>query len=197
MLLDSEDIFEPHERENRAQRAHEPEAASPAHGVNEPAEDGREDGQREILRRIEDCRRAPALHGGKPCGHDAPVTGKHRRLGKAGKQPEDEDGGKCEARPKIARKGGEESEERPQDDADSVDPLRPEAIEQSSRRQLPQHISPTESGEEVAEPDRRQVDRLLHGRSGQRQGHAIAVAEAAYGEDDGDNQIPYSGFSRI
>ena len=114
MLFDAVDVGEPDYGEHEAQRTHEPEAAAPAGHVNEPSKDGREDGQREILRGVEDCRGASALRGGKPGGDDAAVAGKDGRLSQAGKHAENEDGGECGAGGEVSGEGGEKCEDRPQ-----------------------------------------------------------------------------------
>src|ERR1700746_1008051 len=100
--------------------------------MDEPTEDRSEYGQGKILGCIKDRRGTPALGGGKPGGHNAPIARKNGGLSKTGKQPENENCRERQGRPKIARECGEKRKERPYDDAEAVDFLRSKSIEQST-----------------------------------------------------------------
>src|ERR1700677_3033919 len=59
MVSDIVDILDPDQSKDEAEYAHEPKAAPPACRVNNPAQNGGEDHQRKILRRVEN-RGSPA-----------------------------------------------------------------------------------------------------------------------------------------
>ncbi len=197
MLLDAVDVGEPNDRQQPAQRAQEPEAALPSGGVNQPSEDRREDGQRKILRRVEDGRGAAALRGGKPRGDDAAIAGKDRRLRQPGENAQNKDGRESNARAQVAREGGEEREQRPHDDGDAVDALRSEAIEQTARRQLPERVGPPECEEQIAHALRVQIHVFGHGGGGLRQRRAVSKAEAAHHEENADDEVANASLPRF
>ncbi len=193
MIGGSEDIGKPDDREHRAQRAHKPEAASPSRHVNEPAKNGRKDGQCEILRGVEDGGGASALRRWEPRRDNASVAGKHRRLRQSRQQAQQEDGCENQAGAQVSGPAGEQCERRPQNDADAIDALRSKAVQQSSGRQLSQRVRPSKAEQQIPEPLRGQVHALGHEGRRLRQRRAVRVAEAAYGEQDGDDQIANAG----
>ena len=113
MLLYAVNVREPDQCQCEAQHAHEPEATLPAVRMNDPSEDRREDQQREILRRVENCGGSPSLRGGKPGGDDAAVSGEDGRLRKTGEQSQNEDRGECGAGGQVSRESREEGADRP------------------------------------------------------------------------------------
>ena len=150
---------------------------------------GAKTGQREILRGIEDGRSAPALVGGKPGGHDAAVAGKHRRLGQSGENAEQKDGGEDRAGLQVSRPAGEKREDRPENDADAVDALRSESVEQPACRQLAQRIRPAEAEEQIAHARGVQVQIPGHRGGGLGQRRAVGIAEATHREENADDEI--------
>ena len=66
MVSDIVDTLDPDEGKDKAEYTHEPKAAFPASRVNNPAQDGSEDHQGEILRGVEDRGSTAAFVGRKP-----------------------------------------------------------------------------------------------------------------------------------
>ncbi len=132
MVFDIVDVFDPDQSKDEAQYTHEPEAAPPAGGVDDPAQDRGEDHQREILRGIEDRGSPATLVGGKPGGYDAAISRKDRGLGESSYQPQKKDRGEGGSRGKIAGKAREQSADGPDHDAGAVDQLGAETVEQRS-----------------------------------------------------------------
>src|ERR1700733_11074150 len=194
MVPDIVDILDPDQSKNEAQYTHEPKAAPPASGVDNPAQDRGEDHQREILRRVEDRGSPAAFVGGKPGGYDAAISRKDRGLGKSSYQPQKKDHGEGGARGKIAGKAREQGADRPDNDADTVDQLGAKTVEQRAGGQLPEHIGPTEAGEEIAHLHRVERNVLGHRSAGEGKRHPVSIAEAANGEENGNDQVADVGL---
>ena len=84
----------------------------------------------------------------------------------------------------------EQRADRPANDADAVDALRAEAVEQAARGQLRECVGPAKSGEEVARGCRasRWRSRLMR-HAGNGEHHAIAIAEGAGDEQHEHDQV--------
>ncbi len=76
-----------------------------------------------------------------------------------------------------------------QEDADAVDALGAEAIEQAARGKLAEHISPAEAGEQKTKAHGIKRELLLHGGAGDGEGDAVAVAEGAGDEEHQDDEV--------
>src|ERR1700761_6678883 len=183
----------PDPRKDESQCAHKPEAAFPSGHVGKPSQDGREDPQRKILRRIEDRGSSTPLARREPGGDDTPVSREDRSLGKTGHQAKNKDGGKSRTRTQKTGEAIQQRAYRPNHKTDAVDSLRAKVVEQSSTRQLPQHVSPAESGKEVAHVHRVQGSFPVHRGSSDGKSDPVAIAEAAHSEQDGNDQVADMG----
>ena len=192
--LDIVNILHPDQGEDKAQHTHEPEArsSSPPTWIIQPRI-GAKIISAKYCEELKDRGGAAALVGGKPGGYDAAISRKDRSLGKTSDQPQKKDHGEG-SRGKVPGKAREQGADGPHHDADAVDHLRSKAVEQRSGWQLSEHIGPTEAGEEIAHLHRVQGNVFGHRRSGDGKGDPVSIAEAAYGKENGDDQITDVGL---
>src|ERR1700722_20925832 len=194
VVLNLVNAFHPDQDKDETQRPHKPKATSPAGGVRNPPQDRSKDHQRKVLRRIEDRGGASSLAGRKPGGYDAAIPGKHGGLGKTCDQPQEENHAKRSTCSQKAGKAGKQRTDRPYDDANAVDQLRSKTVEHRPRWQLSKHIGPTEPGKQVSQLHRVKRNIPGHCGSGNRERDPVSIAEAAYGEEDSNNEVPHMGL---
>ena len=122
MILRPMDRLDPDQTHDDPKRAHDEEDAAPAELMRDPTHQRGEQDGCEILSRVEEGGGGAALVPGKPGRHDAGVGGKGRRFGEADEesqceQHEDRAAGAEETDPTLHHR-----EQRPDDDAEGIDP---------------------------------------------------------------------------
>src|SRR6185437_7237778 len=137
----------------------------------------------------EDCGGAAALRGWKPRCHNAAIAGKYGRLRQPGAEPQREDGSECPGRGRIAGEPNQKRAHRPGDDADAVNTLRAEAVQQSARGELPADIRPAKAGEQQPHLRSAQAQRLLHGDAAHGERYPVAIARGAGDEQHRDDEV--------
>ena len=157
--------------------AHEIEHVGPAVGVGDPAHDRREQHRGEVLRRVEDRRRRAALVVGNQEATIRPLAGND---GASVTPTKNRSANSTTTAVDALRPNADEAlqhgEQRPEEDARGVDPLRAEAIQQPATRELREHVGPAEGREHVAHRDRVDASSLTGGARDRQRG-AVGVVD--------------------
>ncbi len=198
MLARVVDGLQPDHREDDAQRPHHHEHVLPAEAEHDPTHDRCEQGGGEVLRGVEDGRGGTAFLGREPGRDDTGITWERRGFGKADEEAQGEQGHDCPGNRKAADKALQQGEQRPGEDAEGVDVLGTEAVEQPATRNLASHVSPSEGGEDITEGYGVNAEVFLQAGACDCNGRAVGIVDRGHQEQHEQDQVAHMRlFSRL
>jgi len=146
---------------------------------------------------VEDRRSGASLFGREPGRDDAAVGGKAGGFGEAYEKAKGEQGDDRRRRadhPDAALQAGEK---RPDGKTGDIDAFRSEAVEQPAARELPDDISPAESGKDIAHGHGIKAKIFCHGGAGDGNRGAICIVDRSHNKYHQQNKITQLSYMRL